>query len=442
MPATPTTDSRAVVPDGFTEDPNAAPDAGELAFYHPIPYRVDADEDVTCPHCQLKNDTDATFCDQCGTELAGRDDVTVGDSTVTEPYSPEPYDPEVDETVQCPDCEKRNDPDARFCDQCGVGLVGRTDVNVDGPYEDVDNVNTESQAAEPDSEVEDVNDDSQRSAPTHNLIRVRSSAPAAPAVLLRDDPVTAAGSSGSLMFGYFSTFNDWYEIDDWYEGSFLERVAPGAYAQTIADDRASMRVLYDHGFDPQLGNKPLGPIQTLREDKIGPYFEVPLLDTDYNRNFLLPALRGQLISGQQVGSQLGASFRFIVTGEEWDRSGKVTPDNPRGLGLRTITATKVLEFGPVTFPANDAASTGIRSTRATTHLFIDRLRSDHMALARFTERTSAKVVERLLVGTPTMSSATNGSTPEPDSDDVQAAQRRSFSLRARLMLADSQGVNQ
>ena len=76
----------------------------ELAIYAPAPYRVDEDEIVTCPHCQLKDEIDAAFCDQCGIELTGRDDVKVGDEPPSADYAPEPYDPEPDESVICPDC--------------------------------------------------------------------------------------------------------------------------------------------------------------------------------------------------------------------------------------------------------------------------------------------------------------------------------------------------
>ncbi len=170
------------------------------------------------------------------------------------------------------------------------------------------------------------------------------------------------------MFGHFSTFGDWYEIDSAYEGQFLESVAPGAFKATFQNDKAGMRVLYDHGFDPQLGNKPLGPISVLREDAIGAYYEVPLLDTDYNRNFVLPALRGKLIDGRTVGSQLGASFRFIVTGESWNRSPSRSTRNVQGLPERTITGAQVMEFGPVTFPASPGASSGVRTSMSKAEL--------------------------------------------------------------------------
>src|SRR5205814_273806 len=67
------------------------------------------------------------------------------------------------------------------------------------------------------------------------------------------------GSLGTLA-GRFSEFGRWYPVSSRLEGNFRERVAPGSTLDTIRDDRASMRVLFDHGMDAQIGNKVLGPI--------------------------------------------------------------------------------------------------------------------------------------------------------------------------------------
>jgi phage head maturation protease len=49
-----------------------------------------------------------------------------------------------------------------------------------------------------------------------------------------------------------------------FEGNFLERIAPGAFAHSLAHDRARLRVLFQHGRDPQIGDKPLGRPSLLR----------------------------------------------------------------------------------------------------------------------------------------------------------------------------------
>jgi HK97 family phage prohead protease len=173
----------------------------------------------------------------------------------------------------------------------------------------------------------------------------------------------AGGSEDGIgvMHGHFSTFNDWYRVDSSWEGTFLERIAPGAYADTIAEDLSGMRVLFDHGFDPQLGNKVLGPIRSLTEDKTGAHFEVPLFDTAYNRD-LLPGLRA---------GQYGSSMRFEVTAEDWVKKPTRSDYNPEGIPERTITRSRVKEFGPVTFPANAQATAGVRST---TDAYYERLK--------------------------------------------------------------------
>jgi len=179
-------------------------------------------------------------------------------------------------------------------------------------------------------------------APRHDLIR--SDMRAVP-------EMRADGDGQRVLHGHFSAFNRWYEIDSW-EGRFLERIAPGAFKKTMAENRSKMRVLFDHGMDPQLGNKPLGPIRELREDDIGAYYEVPLIDTDYNRNFVIPALEAGL---------LGASFRFRTIRDEWNDQPGRSDHNPKGIPERTVTEAAVPEFGPVTFPASQAATAGVRS---------------------------------------------------------------------------------
>lgn len=172
---------------------------------------------------------------------------------------------------------------------------------------------------------------------------------------------TKDADSIGLLSGHFSAFNNWYRVSSIWEGEFLERTAPGFTAQTIAEDRAGMRVLFNHGFDGQAGDKVLGPIQDLREDDTGVYYEVPLFDTSYNRD-LLPGLKAGVY---------GASFRMQVLADSWDDEPEQSDYNPKGLPERTITRAKVAEFGPVTFPANPEASAGVRSA---TDEFYDGLR--------------------------------------------------------------------
>ena len=152
------------------------------------------------------------------------------------------------------------------------------------------------------------------------------------------------------LLGHFARFNEWTEIDSTFEGHFLERIAPGAFKKTMAEN-SRMRVLFQHGMDPQIGDKPIGSIDVLREDDAGAYYEVRLLEAPYVRE-ILPGLRAGLY---------GSSFRFAVQREEFDRNAKASEYNPKGLPERTLKELAVREFGPVTFPAYEGATAGVRS---------------------------------------------------------------------------------
>lgn len=56
----------------------SADEPGETrAGFVPAPYHQDPDEVVVCPNCGLHDDVDARFCDQCGFQLIGAEDVAV-----------------------------------------------------------------------------------------------------------------------------------------------------------------------------------------------------------------------------------------------------------------------------------------------------------------------------------------------------------------------------
>ena len=153
------------------------------------------------------------------------------------------------------------------------------------------------------------------------------------------------------MFGYFARIGEWARISSMWEGDFMERSERGSFVKTIKENRANMRVTLNHGSDPVAGDKPLGPITELREDETGPYYEVPLLNTSYNHD-ILPGLEAGLY---------GASRRLRVMKERFVEKPGRSDHNPEGIPERTILEEAVEEFGPVTFPAYQGASAGVRS---------------------------------------------------------------------------------
>lgn len=191
----------------------------------------------------------------------------------------------------------------------------------------------------------------------HEVVR------AAAATVRAAKPAADASGLGSLEVR-FSVFNTWYRIASFWEGEFLERVAPGTFTKTIKEQGDRVRVMFDHGFDPQIGEKILGTVADLREDRDAAVGVVDLFDTSYNRD-LLPGLEAGVY---------GSSMRFVVTREEWVDAPEPSDYNPKGLPERTIKEAKLIEFGPVPVGANPD-STAEMMPRSATDEFYERLRS-------------------------------------------------------------------
>lgn len=160
----------------------------------------------------------------------------------------------------------------------------------------------------------------------------------------------AEDGGAPVLAGHFSVFNEWTEINSFFEGNFMERIAPGAFKKTISENRSGMRVLLQHGQDPQLGDKPIGKIKELREDDVGAYYEAELFRG-------VPDL---VMDGLRAG-EYGASFRFRVMRQDINENPEPSDHNPRGLTERTIKEAQVMEFGPVTWGAYPQATAGVRS---------------------------------------------------------------------------------
>jgi len=167
----------------------------------------------------------------------------------------------------------------------------------------------------------------------------------------RADSGADDGSLG-VMIVRFAPFDTWYEVDSVWEGRFLERIAPGAFTKTIRENGSRIKILFNHGNDPQIGDKVLGSVLDIREEPDGPVAEVSLFDTSYNRD-LLPGLRAGVY---------GASFMFRPVKEEWTDAPEPSEHNPEGLPERVIREVRLFECGPVTWPANPAATAGMRAT--------------------------------------------------------------------------------
>lgn len=238
------------------------------------------------------------------------------------------------------------------------------------------------------------------SRPTDNLVRTSTQ----PMELRAAD-----GGDGNTLHGHFTVFDEWTEINSYWEGRFLERNAKGMLDDTIKGRMGQIKVLVDHGADPSIGNKPLGPIRKLTGDA---YYEVDLLDAPYVRD-IKPALEAGLY---------GASYRFRVVKDTWLEPSAPSKHNPAKLPERTIEQVDLYEFGPVVFPAYSSASAGVRSIRSTDD-FADAL-ADPLFIVRLTERVGPKTVEQIIAalrgGAPFSGLAGDAPDPLPAADGLGA----------------------
>lgn len=145
---------------------------------------------------------------------------------------------------------------------------------------------------------------------------------------------------GLTLSGYAAVFDTPTRIDSW-EGRFDEVIARGAFRKTISERMPILQ--WNHGNDPAIGQVPIGAIKTIREDARGLFIEARLHDNDHVR-----PIRDAIASGAVTGM----SFRFQVIRDAWDD----LPEVP----VRTVKEVRLLEAGPVAFPAYEATTVGVR----------------------------------------------------------------------------------
>lgn len=244
------------------------------------------------------------------------------------------------------------------------------------------------------------------------------------------DSTAAEGSLGRLWVR-FSPFNTQYEINSWWEGRFLESTKPGAFKKTISDSKRSdgtfgTKVLFNHGGDMNIGDKPLGVPDKLAEINSdgyhGPELEADLFDTSYNRD-LMPGLRA---------GAFGSSFMFEVIRESWNNEPDASESNPEALPERTIEEVRLFEAGPVTWPASPTASAGMRS-RCMTDGWMEQLatrskqRYEELVRSYEAARTLYKVAE-FKPGTPTPTDPESVRRQVDEATMVRAAKARAHRL--------------
>jgi HK97 family phage major capsid protein len=166
--------------------------------------------------------------------------------------------------------------------------------------------------------------------------------------LYRAMPGGATSPDGKTLTIRLAPHDEFAEIASVVEGHFLERFSRSAYRKTMAERKP--KILFQHGKDPEIGEKPIATTDEVGEDDISPYARGEILDG-------VPEL---VVDGLRKGVY-GASHRFSVVREEWVAKPKTSRHNPDALPERTIIEAHLHELGPVTWPAYAGASAALRS---------------------------------------------------------------------------------
>jgi len=124
------------------------------------------------------------------------------------------------------------------------------------------------------------------------------------------------------------------EFDIFGDGSFVERVEPGAFDRALKEGQ-DVRALVDHDPSRILGRSTAGTL-SLSTDDAGLAYRIDVPDTQVGRDILVSVRRGDIT---------GSSYAFRVTREEWE------DDKEEHRTIRRILDVDLFDVGPVSFPA-------------------------------------------------------------------------------------------
>lgn len=134
-------------------------------------------------------------------------------------------------------------------------------------------------------------------------------------------------------------------VMDFWGFKVIERILPSAFDRAIAED--DVRCLMNHEVDHLLGRTKSGTLR-LSADEVGLLYECDPPTSPTGMNAVEAIRRGDMD---------GSSFAFTVTKE-------MVTDVDENTVLREILDVKLYDVGPVTFPAYEGATAGIRSAEA------------------------------------------------------------------------------
>lgn len=165
-----------------------------------------------------------------------------------------------------------------------------------------------------------------------------------------EQPVTVERRSDgtATISGYAAVYHREDNPGTQYElmPNYYERIQPGAFTRAL-NEGDDVRALFNHDASAVLGRSKSGTLR-LSADKVGLKYEVDLPNTQLARDLAESVERGDIS---------GSSFAFSVTPE-----GQRIERDKDGTTYRNILETRLYDVSVVTYPAYEAATSGLRSS--------------------------------------------------------------------------------
>jgi HK97 family phage prohead protease len=159
--------------------------------------------------------------------------------------------------------------------------------------------------------------------------------------------VESRADGGKMIVGYGAVFHREGEAGTEYRlaPDIVERIAPGAFSRALKEQQ-DVRGLFNHDPNMLLGRSAAGTMR-LTADQRGLRYEIDLPETQIGKDVAASIARGDLT---------GSSFSFRINGKEGQRFEK-----GKEYDVRHIVDVDLYDVGPVTFPAYEGTTTGMRS---------------------------------------------------------------------------------
>lgn len=149
--------------------------------------------------------------------------------------------------------------------------------------------------------------------------------------------IEGEGDASPTLVGHAAVFNTLTE-ELW---GFQERVAPGAFAESIKKD--DVRALFNHDPNLVLGRNTAGTLE-MREDNKGLWIRNTLPNTETGREVAELVRRGDV-------SQM--SFAFMTIDASWETKDEIE--------IRTLEKVQLFDVSPVTYPAYPTTGVSLRA---------------------------------------------------------------------------------